>query len=81
MSAPPDPPRHPPNIVMARPGARIAIQQRVTKNFFFTFSTDVTNAQQDIIQGEYQLNKRWGLEADRDEMGNIGVSAKYHTSF
>jgi translocation and assembly module TamB len=63
------------------PGARIAIQQRVTKNFFFTFSTDVTNAQQDIIQGEYQLNKRWGLEADRDEVGNIGVSAKYHTSF
>ncbi|HZU41840.1 MAG TPA: translocation/assembly module TamB domain-containing protein [Terriglobales bacterium] len=63
------------------PGARIAIQQRVTKNFYFTFSTDVTNAQQDIIQGEYQFTKHWGIEADRDETGNIGVTAKYHTSF
>ena len=63
------------------PGARIAIQQRVTKNFFFTFATDVTNAQQDIIQGEYQLNKRWGISANRDENGNIGVMATYHTTF
>lgn len=63
------------------PGARIAIQQRVTKNFFFTFATDVTNAQQDIIQGEYQITKRWGVSADRDENGNIGVTAKFHTTF
>jgi translocation and assembly module TamB len=63
------------------PGARIAIQQRVTKNFFFTFATDVTNAQQEIIQGEYQLNKRWGVSVNRDENGNIGVMATFHTTF
>ena len=63
------------------PGAHIAIQQRVTKNFFFTFATDVTNAQQEIIQGEYQLNKRWGISANRDENGNIGVMATFHTKF
>ncbi|PYX83974.1 MAG: hypothetical protein DMG68_21515, partial [Acidobacteria bacterium] len=27
------------------PGARIALQKRVTKNFFFTFATDVTSTQ------------------------------------
>src|SRR5207248_9025485 len=40
------------------PSARVAIQQRVTRNFIFTFSTDVTQPQSEIVQGEYQLNKR-----------------------
>src|SRR5204862_4624740 len=34
------------------PSARIAIQQRVTKDFIFTFSTDVTSAQREVIQLE-----------------------------
>ena len=40
------------------PSARVAIQQRVTKNFLFTFSTDLTSTQNEVVQGEYQLHKR-----------------------
>lgn len=63
------------------PGARIALQKRVTKNFFFTFATDVTSTQREIIQGEYQLTKRWSTSVTRDENGGFAVDGKFHTSF
>jgi translocation and assembly module TamB len=63
------------------PSARLAIQQRVTKDFFFTFSTDVTSTQDQVVQGEYQISNRWSVSAMRNENGNIGVDAKFHSSF
>ncbi len=63
------------------PSARIALQQRVSKNFFFTFSTDVTQPQSEIIQGDYQLTKRWSVSVDRDASGGVAVDGKFHTSF
>ncbi len=63
------------------PSARIAVQQRVSKNLLFTFSTDVTQPQSEIIQGEYQINRRWSVSASRDESGGVAVDARYHTTF
>jgi translocation and assembly module TamB len=63
------------------PSARVAVQKRVTKNFIFTFSTDVTNPQSEVIQGEYQINKRWSVSAARDEGGGVAVDGRYHTTF
>jgi translocation and assembly module TamB len=63
------------------PGARLSIQQRVTRNFFFTYSTDVTSTQDQIVQGEYQLTRRWSISAVRDQYGNIGIDAKFHKTF
>lgn len=63
------------------PSARVAIQQRVTKNFIFTFSTDVTQPQSEIVEGEYQINKRWSVSASRDQYGGFAFDGKYHTNF
>ena len=63
------------------PTARIAMQQRVTRNFLFTFSTDVTDAQRELVQGEYQVTRRWSVSALRDETGGYAFDAKFHTSF
>ena len=63
------------------PSARIGLQKRVTKNFTFTFSTDVTQPQNEIIQGEYQLNKRWSVSVVRDESGGFAVDGRFHTNF
>lgn len=63
------------------PSARIALQQRVTKNFLFTFSTDVTQPGQEIVQGEYQVTKRWSVSVTRDEVGGVAVDGRYHTKF
>jgi translocation and assembly module TamB len=63
------------------PSARIALQQRVTKNFVFTFSTDVSQPQGEIVQGDYQLSKRWSVSAERDEYGGFTAEGRFHTSF
>ena len=63
------------------PSARIAIQQRVTKNFLFTFSTDVSQPGSEVVQGEYQINKRWSVSVQRDELGGVSVDGKYHSRF
>ncbi|HXT23820.1 MAG TPA: translocation/assembly module TamB domain-containing protein [Candidatus Eisenbacteria bacterium] len=63
------------------PGARIAMQKRVTNNFLFTFATDVTSTQRELIQGEYQFNKRWSASVTRDENGGFAVDGKYRKRF
>jgi translocation and assembly module TamB len=63
------------------PSARVAIQQRITKNLLFTFSTDVSQPGSEIVQGEYQVTKRWSVSMSRDELGGVSVDGKYHTRF
>ena len=63
------------------PSARIALQQRVTRNFIFTFSTDVTQPQEDIVQGEYQVSKHWSVAATRDQYGGVAFDGKFHKVF
>ncbi len=63
------------------PSARLAIQQRVTKNFLFTFSTDVSQPGSEIVQGDYQFSKRWSVSVARDQLGGVSVDGRYHTKF
>ncbi|MGA9529746.1 MAG: translocation/assembly module TamB domain-containing protein [Terriglobales bacterium] len=63
------------------PGARIALQQRVSKNFLFTFSTDVSQPGQELVQGDYQINKRWSVTVTRDQLGGVSVAGRLHTKF
>jgi len=63
------------------PSARIALQQRVTKNLLFSFSTDVSQAGSEIVQGEYQINKRWSVSVQRDQLGGVSVDGRFHTRF
>jgi translocation and assembly module TamB len=65
----------------ANPSARIAVQQRVTKNFLFTFSTDVSQPGTEIVEGDYQINKRWSVSVARDETGGVAVDGRFHTKF
>lgn len=65
----------------SNPSARVAIQQRVTKNFLFTFSTDLSQPGTELVQGDYQFNKRWSVSLTRDEVGGVSVDGKYHTRF
>jgi len=53
------------------PGARIAIQQRVTSKVFVTFATDVTSTEQEIIKVEYQVGPRTSFNAVRDQNGGF----------
>ena len=63
------------------PSAQIALQQRVTRNFLFTFSTDVSQPGNEMVQGEYQINKRWSVSVTRDQVGGVSVDGRLHTKF
>jgi translocation and assembly module TamB len=63
------------------PGAQVAIQQRVTGNLLVTFSTDITSAQTETVQIQYQLNKNVSVSVLRDENGGYGLDIRYHKVF
>ena len=63
------------------PSARVAIQQRLTKNLLFSFSTDVSQPGSEIVQGEYQINNRWSVTVQRDQLGGVAVDGRYHKKF
>jgi hypothetical protein len=33
------------------------------------------------VLGEYQINKRWSVSVERDQVGGVSVDGKYHTKF
>jgi translocation and assembly module TamB len=65
----------------SNPGSQVAIQQRVSGNILLTFSTDITNAQNESIQIQYQVNKKIGVSVLRDENGGYGIDVHYHKVF
>lgn len=68
-------------VLGANPSALIALQQRVTKNFLFTFSTDVSQPGSQQFQGEYLFNPRWSVRVTGNEVGGVAVDGRYHTKF
>jgi translocation and assembly module TamB len=65
----------------SNPGSQVAIQQRVSGNILLTFSTDVTSAQNESIQIQYQVNKKVAVSVLRDENGGYGIDVHYHKVF
>lgn len=63
------------------PGARIAIQQRVTSSLFVTFATDVTSTEREAVELEYQINPRWSVSGVRDQNGGFTGLANYKKKF
>ena len=61
--------------------SQLAIQERVTKNLFFTFATDVTTTQGGVVQVEYQITKKYSMSAIRDQTGGYEVEIKSHKTF
>ena len=59
------------------PGARIAIQQRVTSKIFVTFATDVTSTQQQAVKLEYQLSPRASFSAVRNQNGGFSFETQF----
>jgi translocation and assembly module TamB len=63
------------------PGARVAIQQRVTSNLLVTYATDVTSTQRQAIQVEYKLNPKWSVSGTRNQNGGFGMDGRYRKDF
>jgi translocation and assembly module TamB len=59
------------------PGARVAIQQRVTSKIFVTFSTDVTSTESQVVQLEYQVSRKTSFSAVRDQNGGFSFQTTF----
>jgi translocation and assembly module TamB len=59
------------------PGARVAIQQRVTSKLFVTFSTDVTATDRQVVKLEYQINRRTAVNTVRDQNGGFSFETTF----
>jgi translocation and assembly module TamB len=63
------------------PGARIAVQQRVTSKIFVTFASDVTSTQQQAIKLEYQMNRKASLTIVRNQNGGLSFETSFRKSW
>jgi len=63
------------------PGAQLAIQQRLSGNLLFTFSTNVTSTQNQSVQLEYQPKRQVTISVIRDQYGGYGFDVKLHKIF
>jgi translocation and assembly module TamB len=63
------------------PGSQVAFQQRVSGNILLTFSSDVTSAQNESIQVQYQVKRNVTVSVLRDENGGYGFDVRYHKVF
>lgn len=59
----------------------VAIQQRVTKNLLFSFATDVSHTQGELVQFTYQFSRRYAVSATRNQAGGYELQIKMHKSF
>jgi translocation and assembly module TamB len=59
------------------PGARVAIQQRVTSKIFVTFSTDITSTDSQVVQLEYQVSRKTSFSAVRDQNGGFSFATTF----
>jgi translocation and assembly module TamB len=61
----------------ANPSARISTEQQITNDITFTYSYDLSSAQQQVVRVEYQPNRRWSIIVVRDENGLLGSDFLY----
>jgi translocation and assembly module TamB len=57
--------------------ARVTLEQNITKSLTFTYITDLSRAQAQIIRAEWDLNDNWSAVAIREENGLFGIDFVY----
>jgi translocation and assembly module TamB len=63
--------------VDSNPQARLTIEQQVTPDITFTYITNITRSNPQVIRVEWSLNKRWSAVALREENGLFGLDFFY----
>jgi translocation and assembly module TamB len=59
------------------PQARLTLQQQVAPNITFTYITNLSQANSEIVRVEWAINPRWSAIAERDETGLVGLDFFY----
>ena len=57
-------------------GPQITIEQEFANNFSLTYSTNVSQSSQQIIQGEYYFNRNLSVQGTRDQNGVVSFDVR-----
>jgi translocation and assembly module TamB len=63
------------------PQARLTLEQQVTPQVTFTYITNVTNANPQVVSVEWAMSKQWSAVAIREENGLLGLDFFYKKRF
>jgi translocation and assembly module TamB len=63
------------------PQARLTLQQRVTQDITFTYITDVTSTNPQVVSVEWAFARQWSAVAQREENGMIGMDIFFKKRF
>lgn len=63
------------------PLARITLEQQVTPNITFTYITNITSANPQVVSVEWALSKQWSAYASREENGQLGLQFFFKKQF
>jgi translocation and assembly module TamB len=63
------------------PQARLTLEQQVTQDITFTYITDVTSTNPQVVSVEWAFAKQWSVVAERDENGMIGMDIFFKKRF
>lgn len=62
-------------------GPTISVQQRITSKLYVTFTADLTSTQNQTVQVQYDISKRWSLSTTRDQNGGFGFDGRFRKSW
>ncbi|HTX36983.1 MAG TPA: translocation/assembly module TamB domain-containing protein [Bryobacteraceae bacterium] len=65
----------------ALPTAQVTLQQRVSTNITFTYTSALDDPNSTLIAAEWALNPRWSARALRDQNGIVSVNLLYKRQF
>lgn len=61
--------------------ARVTLEQQITPNLSFTYITDLSRAQAQTVQVEWNFSRFWSAIAVREENGLFGIDFQYRKQF
>ena len=67
--------------IQYNPQARLTLEQQVTPDLTFTYITNVTSANPQVVSVEWSVSRQWSLVAQREENGLFGLDVFYKTRF
>jgi translocation and assembly module TamB len=63
------------------PQARLTLEQQVTPEITFTYITNLTNANPQVVSVEWAVSRRWSVMAQREENGVFGLDFFFKRQF
>jgi translocation and assembly module TamB len=63
------------------PQARLTLEQQVTPNLTFTYITNVTTSNPQVVRVEWAVSRQWSIVALREENGLTGLDFYYKKRF